>query len=237
MDGRDANRERVIHTDHVYVRSKAETRSAETSSNADLWPRFRRARARVQREIGVIMVPAQTEIQDISSERITLQARRLKKEECQMTRSENTTPSSTGRCLSSDGPLRLPEEWRPRAQHGWMYVKHEGPERAAQSSSQKAIIRSEGGSRRKEQPCQLHRRKLMRMRTRLAGAEAWKMQAWRCPPSQWHWCATTGGSHHGCRSCGCSLSIARKKSPMVSEVSGAHECDEPSARCVLRHMD
>ena len=74
MEGRDANREGVIYTDYVYVWSrcvKTDTRSAETSSNADLWERFRRERARVQREIGVIMVPAQTEIQDVSSERIT----------------------------------------------------------------------------------------------------------------------------------------------------------------------
>ena len=168
-----------------------------------------------------------------TSPRTGRQARRLRKEECQMTRSEITTPSSTGRCASSDGPLRLPEEWRPRAQYGRVDVKHEGQERAAQSTSQKAITLSEGGSRRKEQPCQLHRRKLMRMRTRLAGPEAWKMQARWCPPSQWHWCATAGCSHHGVR---LFSGHCTKKSPMVSEVSVAHECDEPPARSVLRHM-
>ena len=167
------------------------------------------------------MVPAQTEIQDVSSERITQrrwcgnwsaerrQARRLRKEERQLTRSENSTPSSAGWCAS---PRRATEVARRVAATSAAWLDGcetwgSGTCRPIQPANGDNQVRRRITTKRAALP--VARWKLMRMRTRLARAEAWKMQVRECPPSQWHWCATTGCTHHGCRSCGCSLAIAQ----------------------------
>ena len=73
MEGRDERSDTVISSGcaHLWNRCFKETRRATSSSNADQWGRYRRARARVRCRIDFVKVPARTEIQDVWSGRIT----------------------------------------------------------------------------------------------------------------------------------------------------------------------
>ena len=111
MEGRDERSDTVVSSDcgHLWNRCFKETRRATSSSNADQWGRYRRARARVRCRIDFVKVPARTEIQDVWSGRITARSwggnlfadssrescKLRRQEECQTIRLEFTSFPAT----------------------------------------------------------------------------------------------------------------------------------------------